>query len=203
MLLNHKYVRLMKKIYLAILAIMLSVTAFAQTSGEHLTFKGVPIDGTLSQFVTNMKAAGFKSEGIKEGTAILSGDFAGYKGCYVIVSTLKDKDLVSTIGVVFPEQFTWSALEGSYLKLKEMLTTKYGKPDKDVKEFQNLTPSDDFYRLHALKMDCCNYQALFSTEKGDILLRLMHDDYLKCHVLLAYYDKMNGLEVEAAAMDDL
>ena len=191
----------MKKLIIILVCLVIMGSIKAQ---EHLSFKGVPIDGTLKQYTAAMVKAGFKSEGTtSNGIALLIGDFAGYKGCYVIVSTLKDKDLVSTIGVVFPEQFTWGALEGSYLKLKEMLTTKYGKPDKDVKEFQNLTPSDDFYRLHALKMDCCNYQALFSTEKGDILLRLMHDDYLKCHVLLAYYDKINGLEVEAAAMDDL
>lgn len=203
MFLNHKHLRLMKKIFLAIIAIALSFTVFAQNAGEHLTFKGVPIDGTLNQFVTNMKAAGFKSEGVQDGTAILSGDFAGYKGCYVIVSTLKNKDLVSTIGVMFPEHSAWSTLEGSYSKLKEMLTTKYGKPAEEVEEFQNRDPKDDNSRMHELKMDRCNYQTLFRTEKGNILLRLMHDDYMSCHVLLGYYDKINGLEVEAAAMEDL
>ena len=203
MLLNHKQVTQMKKLYLAILAVTLSMAAFAQTTIEHLTFKNVPIDGTLNQFVTNMKAAGFKSEGIQDGTAILSGDFAGYKGCYVIVSTLKNKDLVSTIGVMFPEHSSWSTLEGSYAKLKDMLTTKYGNPDEEMEEFQDRDPRDDNSRLHELKMDRCNYQTLYRTEKGNILLRLIHDDYLRCHVLLAYYDKINGLEVEAAAMDDL
>ena len=60
-----------------------------------------------------MKTAGFTGGVDKNGTALLKGDFAGYKGCYIIVSTLD------------------------------------------------------------------------------------------CHVLLGYNDKINGLEVEAAAMDDL
>ena len=72
MLFNHKHVIEMKKICLAILTVVLSFTAFAQTTTEHLTFKNVPIDGTLNQFVTNMKAAGFKSEGVQDGNAILS-----------------------------------------------------------------------------------------------------------------------------------
>ena len=33
--------------------------------------------------------------------------------------------------------------------------------------------------------------------------KLIKGDYGTVHVLLAYYDKINGLEVEAAAMDDL
>lgn len=203
MLLYHKHVRHMKKILLATIAAVLSLSALAQTATEHLTFKGVPIDGTLNQFVSNMKAAGFKSEGVQGGTAVLSGDFAGYKECIIVVSTLQNKDLVSTIGVMFPECSSWAILESNYNKLKEMLTTKYGKPEEVVEEFQDRTPRDDNSRLHELKMDRCNYQTLFRTEKGNILLRLMHDDYLRCHVLLAYYDKINGLEVEAAAMDDL
>ena len=44
---------------------------------EHLTFKGVPIDGTLSEYVAKMKSAGFKYLGEQDGTAILQGDFAG------------------------------------------------------------------------------------------------------------------------------
>lgn len=59
MLLNHKHVRLMKKVYLAILAIAFSFTAFSQTASEHLTFKGVPIDGTRKTFVANMQQKGF------------------------------------------------------------------------------------------------------------------------------------------------
>lgn len=32
----------------------------ATSDSEHLKFKGVPIDGTLTQFVTKMGIAGFK-----------------------------------------------------------------------------------------------------------------------------------------------
>ncbi len=103
MLLYHKHVKHMKKIFLAVLAATISLSAFTQTTSEHLTFKGVPIDGTLNQFVSKMKAAGFTSEGVQDGTAVLSGDFAGYKECIIVVSTLQNKDLVSTIGVMFPE----------------------------------------------------------------------------------------------------
>lgn len=194
----------MKRIITALIAAAVSLTAFAQNDSQHLTFKGVPIDGTLNQFVTNMKAKGFTGAVNKDGTAALQGDFAGYKGCYIIVSTLQNKDLVSTIGVLFPECDTWGVLEGNYLKLKGMLTTKYGEPADVVEEFQRpRSADDDNSKMYELKMDRCNYSTLFQTEKGNIVLKLVHGDFGSCHVLLGYYDKINGLEVEAAAMDDL
>jgi len=76
------------------------VLTFAQTSA-HLSFKKVPIDGTLEENVSKMKHSGFKYIQTEDGTALLNGDFAGYKDCYVGVSTLKQKDLVHKIVVFF------------------------------------------------------------------------------------------------------
>jgi len=201
---NHKSIKDMKRIIIPILTIFASIAVFAQAESQHLRFKGVPIDGTLNQFVSKMRTKGFVGTVNRDGTAALKGDFAGYKGCAIIVSTLQNKDLVSTIGVVFPECNTWETLERNYLQLKEMLTTKYGEPAKVVEKFQNSrSASDDSSKLYELKMDRCNYQTTFKTTKGDILLRLFKGDYGSCHVLLAYYDKINSLEVEAAALEDL
>ena len=151
-----------------------------------------------------MKAAGFTG-GIRDnGTAILKGDFAGYKECYIYVSTLQKKDLVSSIGVMFPEYSSWSTLVGHYNKLKEMLTTKYGEPSEVIEEFQHPNfADDDSSKLYELKSDRFHYSSRFDTEKGALVLRLITDDYNDCHVFLGYYDKINSLEVEAAAMEDL
>lgn len=49
----------MKKVFFSLfLAFTIVATAFAQEESEHLTFKGVPIDGTLNEYVTKMKQAG-------------------------------------------------------------------------------------------------------------------------------------------------
>lgn len=69
---------------------------YAQTDSKHLTFKGIPIDGKLNDHVTKMKGAGFKYLEKDDGNIFLEGDFAGFTGCLVIVSTLKDVDIVST-----------------------------------------------------------------------------------------------------------
>lgn len=195
---------IMKRTLIISLLAMLYVFSFAQTKSPHLTFKNVPIDGTLNEFVTNMKAQGFIANVDRGRKATLYGDFAGYKDCKIYVYTLQNKDLVSTIGVQFPECSTWSALEGNYLKLKEMLAQKYGNPAEVVEEFsESYYLKDDRTKLLGLKSDKCNYTTTYITEKGQLVLKLVRDDYSDCHVLLSYYDKINGVAVEAAAMEDL
>ncbi len=94
----------MRKIIISLFVVLAAfATAFAQSQSEHLTFKGVPIDGTLDEYVAKMKQAGFTYVTTQDGVAVLEGDFAGYQGCTVGVSTLKATNVVNTIGVMFPK----------------------------------------------------------------------------------------------------
>ena len=45
----------MKKTILSLTVMLMSLTTFAQTESPHLSFKGVPIDGTLDEYVQKMK----------------------------------------------------------------------------------------------------------------------------------------------------
>lgn len=195
----------MKKfIFSLYIAFMVFTTTSAQDTSEHLTFKGVPIDGNLSEYVSKMKQAGFTHIGTQDGTAILQGDFAGFKDCTVGVSTLKTVNVVSTIGVVFPSHDDWSSLERDYNQLKSMLTQKYGDPSDVVERFQGRTnPNTNNEKLHELFMDRCTWYTTFETLKGDIQLSLQKGDLGQYFVLLKYYDKINTDTVRSAAMDDL
>jgi len=189
-----------------ILTLILSLTTmltFAQTS-EHLSFKGVPIDGTLNVYVSKMKQNGFTLIGTEDGTAILNGDFAGYKGCYIGVSTLKQKDLVHKIGVIFPDKNTWSTLSGNYYDLKEMLTEKYGEPSEVVEKFDtDSQPEDDNSRMYEVGLDRCKYYSIWRTSNGEIQLSIEHESVLKYFVRLGYFDKINSEIIKAKAIDDL
>lgn len=44
----------MKKMYLTLVTCALSISSFAQNTSSHLTFKGVPIDGTGKAFIANI-----------------------------------------------------------------------------------------------------------------------------------------------------
>ena len=193
----------MKTFFLTLTFALTTILNFGQTS-DHLTFKGVPIDGTLDEYVSKMKQNGFTHLGTEDGMAILNGDFAGYKDCHVGVSTLNQKDLVYKIGVLFPEKDTWSRLSTNYFDLKEMLTEKYGKPSDVIEMFDGYTqPSDDDARMYKVKFDNCKYSSIWQTDKGEIQLSIDHNSLTNCFVKLIYFDKINGDKIKAKAKDDL
>ena len=170
----------------------------------HLAFKGVPIDGTLAEYVSKMKQNGFTQIGIEDGVAMLKGDFAAYKNCIVGVATLKQKDLVSRITVIFPKCDTWSSLSSNYFSLKEMLTEKYGKPSECVEKFQTYSePRDDGSKMYEVEFDRCKYYTTYETKKGRIHLSIEHDGVMSCFVMLSYYDKINSDIIKSKAIDDL
>lgn len=193
----------MKTKFLTLIFALTTMLTFAQTS-EHLSFKGVPIDGTLGEYVSKMKQNGFTHIQTEDGTAILNGDFAGYKDCAVGVSTLKQKDLVHKIIVIFPDKKTWSTLSNNYFDLKQMLTEKYGEPSDVVEKFDGYSqPRDDEDRMYKVKFDNCKYYSTWETDKGEIQLSIKHNSVTSCYVTLAYFDKINSAKIKARAIDDL
>ncbi len=199
----------MKKVFTLLFFTVTVMTGFAQIKSDssiHLTFKGVPINGTLDEFVLKMKKSGFTHTTTKDGIAILEGDFASYKSCIVGVSTLKTKDLVSKIAVLFSDRDTWSTLSSNYFILKEMLTEKYGKPSDVVEKFDvpsHSQPKDDESKMYKVKFDNCKYNSTWQTDKGEIQLSIDHESVTRCFVKLAYFDKINSETVKKQALDDL
>ena len=197
----------MKSIPTTLLCFVLTMTSIAQNNNEkteHMTFKGVPIDGTLNEYVSKMKQSGFTLIETEDGVAILQGDFAAYKDCIIGVATLKGKDLVSKITVIFPEQETWSSLSSNYYNLKELLTEKYGEPSEIIEKFDTYSePDDDGDRMHAVKMDNCKYYTTFELENGSIQISIDHQSVMSCFVRLSYFDKINSEKIRQKAIDDL
>ena len=197
----------MKKVVITAIIVFSTIISQAQVSADksaHLLFKGVPIDGTLNEYVLMMEKNGFSHIGTENGAAMLKGDFASFKNCIVGVATQKQKDLVSQITVVFPDCDTWSSLYSNYLTLKELLTEKYGKPSNIVEKFQTTSrPEDDNSKFYEVQFDRCKYYTIFETEKGTIQLSIEHVDVSRCFVMLTYWDRINGKSIRDKAIDDL
>lgn len=190
----------MKKTITLLFALALVFNAIAQ---EHLSFKGVPIDGTLMSYTQKMASKGFVKIGTQNGISMLKGDFAGYKGCIVGVATLKNLDVVSKITVIFPECKQWRYLESNYQNLKEMLTEKYGEPSSVIEEFENRYTDGDEDKMYAVEFDQYKYSTEFTTDLGTIRLSIAHESVSSCFVLLEYFDKENTKSVRQQAIDDL
>lgn len=193
----------MKKNLLTLILSLITLFTFAQEA-KHLSFKGVPINGTLNEYVSKMEKSGFTLVGTEDGVAILEGEFAAFKGCTIAVVTLEQNDLVSKISVIFPEGNTWSSFSEDYYNLKELLTEKYGKPSEVVEKFDTYSePKDDGSRKNQLLLDRCKYYSTFELANGSIQLSIEKGDYSTGFVLLSYFDKVNSDIIRQKAMDDL
>ena len=104
----------MKKLVLFFVILCVSIAAMAQ---GHMTFKGVEINGSLSEMVTKLKAKEFAFLGTEDGVALMEGDFAGYSGCQIAVFSMKETGMVNAVGVFFPKYEEWSSIEADYDKL--------------------------------------------------------------------------------------
>ena len=94
-------------------------TPSAPSGSSPLTFKGIPMSGSLSAFGSELVKAGFRNAG--NGT--YTGDFAGYSGCRI---TPSGSNPVQEVRVDFPVIQDWDALEKAYESLQASLTQKYG-----------------------------------------------------------------------------
>ena len=197
----------MKAVLTLLFCFALTMISFAQNNTDttaHMTFKGVPIDGTLNEYVSKMQQSGFTLIGTEDGVAMLKGDFAAYKDCIIGVATLKGKDLVSKITVIFPNRETWATLASNYFNLKELLTEKYGEPSEVVEKFDTYSePRDDNSKMHEVGMNRCKYYTTFALENGNIQLSIGNDSFSSSFVMLSYYDKINSEKVRQQAIDDL
>ena len=193
----------MKKIISIIFSLCLVLCVSAQAVSPHMTFKGIPIDGTIESFSQKLVEKGFTVVGANSQMVALSGTFAGFEGCTVAVNSLEKKNLTSMVVVMFPEKDKWAVLEAQYAYLKDMLTEKYGKAAKNTEAFKGQVGNEDKDKLQKLIADECTYESVFATAYGVIKLQISHAKSAKCYVSLGYIDAKNSDPKRQAAMDDV
>lgn len=179
-----------------------SISIFAQS--EHLKFKGVPIDGTLNSFTSQLIKKGFTVLQKGDNMTLMNGPFAGHNDCMAYIFRDEKIDVVNGVVLYFPTLDSWSALEGQYNSIKDLLIEKYGNPVDITEEFQSrVQPRDDNSKLHELRFDRCTYKTTFEIEEGRIILSLTKLDYNKCCVQLVYADAINGTMSRQSMLEDL
>ena len=195
----------MRKLLTTLFTVLITTMVSAQTGSGHIEFKGVPVDGALNEFVANMESAGFKTEGIKDGIAVLRGDFAGEKNCKINVITLMPQNLVNKITVYFPAPNSWADLHGTYSKLKLFLTEKYGAPHMCVEKFLAYSvPETDMNKMMYARIGKCNYVTSFAVPNGYVNLSIYSGEMqTEPCVKLVYADNENSEIIRQQIMDDL
>ena len=111
-----------------------TTTTTTASASSPLSFKGIPMTGSLASFGNELVKAGVRNNG--DGT--YTGSFAGYGGCTI---TPSGSNPVKEVRVDFPVISDWDTLEKAYDSLQASLTQKYGKEPK-TKANSNLAVYD-------------------------------------------------------------
>lgn len=204
----------MKRIVFLLISIFSITTVFAQdapapeqeemsTPIEHLTFKGIPIDGTPQEFGRKLEDVGFVYDNKNQGVYwYKDGSFAGYHDCQVAIKSYNN--LVYEIVVILPEQYKWNHLYGDYSTLVSQLTDKYGEPIYQQEEFVS-TPSyvdieDDNDKYSEVIDNHCKYHTGFYARlRGTIHIEIKSSGCVGIH----YTDAWNEMTKDKAVEEDL
>ena len=76
---------------------------------EHLSFKGIPIEGSMTAFCQKLKAKGFTSIGSENNLTLFTGDFTGRNATVGVTATDDGKDVFAVV-VLFDPSGEWNAL---------------------------------------------------------------------------------------------
>ena len=195
----------MKRLLTIAVFIFSFMFVMAQTPNKHLTFKGIPITGTLESFAQKMEAKGLKKIYSDKTRVYFKGEFAGYSDCEIYVVKIPNRNIVYKVVVCLPKESSWANLEKEYYQFKDMLTNKYGEPFGSSEIFKEgaLTFNDDA-KMRSLKEGNCDYWTRYKVDNGYIRVQIFSkSDTDNGCIWLGYFDKINYALAQKAEADDL
>lgn len=84
----------MKKFIATLTVLFIAINIMAQ---EHLTFKGIPIEGSMTEFCQKLKTKGFTSIGRENNITLFTGDFTGRKATVGVTATDDGKNVFAVV----------------------------------------------------------------------------------------------------------
>ena len=189
--------------YFAVIVLLCIATLVSAQQTPHLTFKGVPICGTLKEFSNKMVAKGLTIVGSAKEGVVFSGSFATYSRCSIIATLVPPSNEVTNVLVMFPNNEEWSDLESNYFSIKSMLQEKYGESKECVEEFDGGVPKDDYSKMMAVRFDKLKCQTIYEIEGGSIALAITKGPAGEPVVVLNYHDGVNDEQNRKRALEDL
>ena len=186
----------MKKI---IFALMLLITTINMMAQEHLSFKGIPIEGSMTEFCQKLKAKGFTNIGSENHLTLFAGDFTG-RNATIGVAATEDGKSVFAIIVLFDPNGEWNTLVNTYSYYKDLYTRKYGKPI--IVTEKNPAYSDSNTALMAeVNEGTAVWGSAWQVTGGDIELSIEKSSgFYEGVVVIRYRDSQN---IEAKIQKDL
>lgn len=186
----------MKNLLFTLILFSFAIASFAQ---EHLSFKGIPIEGSMTSFCQKLKAKGFTPIGSDNNITMFTGDFTGKKSTVGVIASDDNKNVFS-VAVFFAPSEEWKILVNTYDYYKELYSRKYGEPSTSTEynpshSDSNISLMQEVYSGTVLY--CSKWEAL----GGDIQLSIEKTSkYCEGMVMIHYRDAQN---IETKIQSDL
>lgn len=192
---NQKHKIMLKKITLAILilTVIAPISTLAQQEPQndtvrktvppevtvqkrirHITYKGIPVTGTVDVFEKDLLDDGFKPKSYGNNGVITSysGNFAGYDvTTYLLYTPISST--VYGVETFFPERYNWEDVEKDFKLFKKHLGEIYGIPVKDEEIFKMPYMKGDGYSLKALREKKANINCIWDNNIGLVGLSIV------------------------------
>lgn len=196
------YGKSMKKIFITLTMFFAAVNIMAQ---EHLSFKGIPIEGSMTEFCKKLKEKGFVYIGNESNVPlfsnipVFSGNFTGDNATVGVFATDDRKNVVGVIVVLDPSG-EWNILVNTYDYYKNLYTRKYGEPA--VSEEDNPARLDSNIALMLeVQQGTAVYDSTWEVNGGFIVLSIQKTNVIyKGAVMIGYF---NSQSMEAKIQGDL
>lgn len=192
----------MKKLFLSIGLMIMSLCVMAQTESSHLTFRGIPIDGNINAFVSKLEAKGYEKKKSIENGYIMEGSFMG-RTCELYVFCSPTSRLATKVTAYYPKDNSWSSIKSDYEACKEQYTKKYGKPTDTFEFFMDPYYEGDGFELQAIRLEKAVYCSFWKSSEGIILLKISEYEQIS----ISYEDAQNievmGNERDAKIQDEI
>lgn len=186
----------MRKLLITLTMLFAAINIMAQ---EHLSFKGISIEGSMTAFCQKLEAKGFTKMGRDNNVTMFTGDFTGRKATVGVTATDDGKNVFAVV-VLFDPSGEWNALVNTYDYYKDLYTRKYGKPT--ISKENNPAHSDSNSALMAeVHQGTVVYGSIWEVAGGDIQLSIEKSSGLfEGMVMIRYRDAQN---VETKIQKDL
>ena len=180
----------MKRLTALFAFMVIALTSYAQSNTEHLTFKGIPIKGSMTEFCQKLKTKGYTSIGRNANLALFAGEFAGRHANIGVAATDDGREVFAVV-VFFDPSREWNTLVSTYDYYKDLYTRKYGSPAV-LKEINPAYLDSNTALMAEVSEGRVVWASLWEVSGGEIELSIEStSEYLEGMIMICYRDSQN------------
>jgi hypothetical protein len=151
----------MNKGIMILLFTFLTIISFSQE------FIGIKVDGKINDVVEKFKGKGLRVTSSSTTPNVISMEgIVGNRNLELNIVCTPTTKIVWKFAVYLPKQTLWTSLKSEYEEYLDLLTKKYGEPEKTYNFFSSPYKEGDGYEMTAVAVEKCTYSAFWPENLG-------------------------------------